>query len=161
MAETWEIRDGEVALERDPSEQTDEAVVFIGTIHSLWKTRASCPKNIGQARAAGGAAWVDLRPEFAPALAGLKVGQPIVLMYWMHHARRDLLLQTPRHVDAPRGTFALRSPNRPNPIASSSVIVTELDLEAGRIGIDAIDCLDGTPVVDLKPWLETVDIPPA
>ena len=161
MAETWEIREGEVALERDPSEHADAGVVFIGRIRSPWNRREECPKNIGKARETGRGASIELAPAFAPALAGLKVGQAIVVMYWMDHARRDLLLQNPRHVDAPRGTFALRSPNRPNPIALSSVVITDLDQETGRFGIDAIDCLDGTPLVDLKPWLETVDIPPA
>jgi len=161
VAETWEIREGEVALERDPSENPDAGVVFIGRIRSPWKRREDCPKNIGKARETGQGAAIEIRPDLTPALAGLKVGQAIVLMYWMDRARRDLLVQNPRHVEAPRGTFSLRSPNRPNPIALSSVVITDLDLEAGRIGIDAIDCLDGTPLVDLKPWLETVDIPPA
>ncbi|GGD36789.1 tRNA (N6-threonylcarbamoyladenosine(37)-N6)-methyltransferase TrmO [Sinisalibacter lacisalsi] len=161
MAETWDIREGEVALERDPSDAPDAGVVFIGHVRSPWKRREDCPKNIGRAREAGGDAWIELKPAFAPALSGLAVGQPIILMYWMNRARRDLLLQNPRHVDAPRGTFSLRSPNRPNPVALSTVRITSLDPQAGRIGIDAIDCLDGTPVVDIKPWLETVDIPPA
>jgi tRNA-Thr(GGU) m(6)t(6)A37 methyltransferase TsaA len=161
MGETWEIREGEVALDRDPSDTPDAGVVFIGHIRSPWMKREDCPKNIGKAREAGGEAWVDLNPEFAPALSGLVAGQPIILLYWMNRARRDLLMQNPRHVDAPRGTFALRSPNRPNPVALSTVRITHLDPETGRIGIDAIDCLDGTPVVDIKPWLETVDIAPS
>lgn len=161
MDEPWEIREGEVALERDPSDVPDAGIVFIGHIRSPWKRREDCPKNIGKAREAGGEAWIELKPGFAPALGGLAVGQPIILMYWMNRARRDLLLQNPRHVDAPRGTFSLRSPNRPNPVALSTVRIIALDMDAGRIGIDAIDCLDGTPVVDIKPWLETVDIPPA
>lgn len=161
MAETWDIREGEVALERDPSDQPDAGVVFIGTIRSPWTRREDCPKNIGKARAENREAAIELKPEFAPALSGLKIGQPILLMYWMNRARRDLVVQNPRHVDAPRGTFSLRSPNRPNPIAASTVLITSLDEKTGRIGIDAIDCLDGTPVVDIKPWLETVDIPPA
>ena len=160
MPETWDIREGEVALERDPSAHPDAGVVFIGRIQTPWMRREDCPKNIGKAREAGRGATIELKPVFAPALAGLKVGQAIVVMYWMDRARRDLVLQNPRHVEAPRGTFSLRSPNRPNPIALSSVVITELDPGAGRIGIDAIDCLDGTPVIDLKPWLETVDIPP-
>jgi len=161
VPKTWDIRSGEIALDRDPSDRPDAGVVFIGRIRSPWRRREDCPKNIGKARETGRGAMIELEPDFAPALSGLAVGQPIVIMYWMDHARRDLLLQTPRHVTAPRGTFALRSPNRPNPIALSSVVITELDEAAGRIGIDAIDCLDGTPLVDLKPWLETVDIPPA
>ena len=70
-------------------------------------------------------------------------------------------MQAPRHADAPRGTFALRSPNRPSPVSVSTVVITSLDIAAGIVGIDAIDCFDGTPVIDIKPWLETVDRPPA
>lgn len=160
MADLPEIRDGEVALDHDPAATPDAGVVFIGHIRSPW-SRGDCPKNIGRARETGQGARIELKPEFAPALAGLSVGQPILLQYWMDRARRDLVMQAPRHADAPRGTFALRSPNRPNPVSVSTVVITSLDVEAGIIGIDAIDCFDGTPVIDIKPWLETVDRPPA
>ncbi len=71
-----------------------------------------------------------------------------------------MLLQAPKHVDAPRGTFALRSPVRPNPIALATVLITGLDAAQGVIDIDAIDAFDGTPVLDIKPWIETVDVAP-
>lgn len=154
-----EVRDGEVALDRDPAETADAGVVFIGHIRSPW-SRGNAPKNIRAAREQMDGATIELSPEFAPALTGLEVGQPILVLYWMDDARRDLVIQAPRHVDAPRGTFALRSPNRPNPVALSAVRITALDLDKAVIGIDAIDCFDGTPVVDIKPWLETVDVPP-
>lgn len=154
-----EIRDGETALAADPSLHPDAGVVFIGRIRSPW-ARGDCPRNIATARDAAPDTWIELKSEWVPALAGLEVGQPILLLYWMDHARRDLLTQKPGHVDTARGTFSLRSPNRPNPVAASSVRITTLDLDAARIGIDAIDCYDGTPVIDIKPWLETIDIPP-
>jgi tRNA (Thr-GGU) A37 N-methylase len=77
----------------------------------------------------------------------------------MDKARRDLVLQAPRHSKGPRGTFSLRSPVRPNPIALAVVSITSLDMDAGRIGIDAIDCFDDTPLVDIKPWIARVDAP--
>jgi tRNA (Thr-GGU) A37 N-methylase len=67
----------------------------------------------------------------------------------MDKARRDLLVQAPRE-GAPAGTFALRSPMRPNPIASSIVAVTAI--EDGTILVRGLDCLDGTPLLDIKPW---------
>ncbi len=158
MNET-QIRAGEEVLEFDPASQTDAGVVFIGRIRSPWKDRATCPRNIGSARDSGQGARIELAPGYARGLAGLQVGQPLMVVYWMHHARRDLIVQAPRHVEAPRGTFALRSPNRPNPLAMSAVRITALDPEAGTIGIDAIDCMDGTPLVDIKPWHETIDTP--
>ncbi|OIP83124.1 MAG: hypothetical protein AUK37_07825 [Rhodobacterales bacterium CG2_30_65_12] len=153
-----QIRAGETALPADPAAKPDAGVVFIGRIRSPW-ARGNCPRNISKARAEHPDAWIELDPKWAPALAGLVVGQPILLLYWMNHARRDLLTQTPTHVDVARGTFSLRSPNRPNPVAASTVRITSLD--GNRIGIDAIDCFDDTPLIDIKPWLETIDIPPA
>jgi tRNA (Thr-GGU) A37 N-methylase len=67
----------------------------------------------------------------------------------------------PRHADAPRGTFSLRSPVRPNPIGLHLVRIVAIDRITGIIGIDAIDVLDGTPLVDIKPHFASVDAPPA
>ncbi|TCO69947.1 TrmO family methyltransferase domain-containing protein [Rhodovulum euryhalinum] len=153
-----ELRPGEMVL-AGIAEPDGPRLHFIGSIRSPWGPE-DCPKNIGRAREAGMGARVELDPAFAPALAGLTVGQPVILLYWMDRARRDLLVQAPRHVEAPRGTFALRSPNRPNTISQATVRITTLDPVQGVIGIDAIDCFDGTPLVDIKPWLETVDMPP-
>lgn len=152
------IREGETALPADPAAAPDAGVVFIGHIRSPW-ARGNCPRNISKARAEHPEAWIELNPEWEPALAGLAVGQPVLLLYWMNHARRDLLTQMPAHADEARGTFSLRSPNRPNPVAAATVRITALD--GSRIGIDAIDCFDGTPLIDIKPWHDTIDIPPA
>lgn len=153
------IREGETVLDVDPGQRHDATVAFIGHIRSAWQDRAECPRNIGGAREARTPARVELLPEFAAALTGLKVGQGVFLIYWMHHARRDLVIQTPRHADGPRGTFALRSPNRPNPLAMSCVTIASIDVTRGIVEVDAIDCLDGTPLVDIKPWLPSIDIP--
>jgi tRNA (Thr-GGU) A37 N-methylase len=67
-------------------------------------------------------------------------------------------VQSPRHTDGSRGVFALRSPVRPNPIALGTVVITSID--GNTIGIDATDAWDGTPVLDIKPWIPTVDVPP-
>ena len=88
------------------------------------------------------------------------MGQAIQLLYWVDRGERDLLIQTPGHGRGPRGTFALRSPVRPNPIALGTVVITSIDMETGVLGIDATDAWDGTPVLDIKPWVETVDMPP-
>lgn len=152
------LRPGEVAVE-GLGVPDGPVLRVIGRVRSPWNPE-TCPKNIGKARATGQGAHIELDPAFAPALTGLEVGQPVILLYWMDGARRDLLVQAPRHVDAPRGTFALRSPNRPNTIGQSVVRITRLDPAAGRIGIDAIDCYDGTPLVDIKPWRAAVDMPP-
>ncbi len=154
-----EQREGEDRLAFDPMERVDAQLRFIGRIETPWQ-RGECPKNVTRARETGQGARVVLEPGFVQGLTGLEVGQGILLFYWMHQARRDLITQRPRHRDTASGTFALRSPNRVNPISLAAVRITSLDLEAGVIGIDAIDCFDGTPLLDIKPSAPAVDVPP-
>lgn len=155
-----DIREGEVRLPFDPADSDGPRVAFIGRIRSPW-SKDSAPRNIRPARETGQPATIELDPAYAPGLSGLGVGQYIIVIYWMDQSRRDLIVQNPRHTDGTRGTFALRSPARPNPIAQSTVRITSIDGNTGKIGIDAIDCFDGTPVIDIKPWLSTIDQPPA
>jgi tRNA (Thr-GGU) A37 N-methylase len=75
----------------------------------------------------------------------------------MDRARRDLAIQLPRH-GARRGTFALRSPVRPNPIAMS--VVRLVGIAGTTLSIVGLDCLDGTPLVDIKPYFASVDAVP-
>lgn len=153
-----EARPGEVALPFDPAETArDAALVFIGRIRSPWRSRSGCPKNLREARERGGGGHIEVDPPWRPGLAGLKAFDRAIILYWMHEARRDLIVQAPRHREHPTGVFALRSPVRPNPIALAKVRILGVDGAAGRIEIDAIDCLDGTPLLDIKPWLESVD----
>ena len=157
--ETTGKRPGETALDFDPAERTERGVVFIGHVRSPWK-RGDCPKNLRQARERGGGATLIVSEAYRPGLTHLQNGQPIIVLYWMDGSARDLIVQRPKHTDGPRGVFALRSPARPNPIAMAAVRITSIDHVAGEIGIDAIDCFDGTPLIDIKPWLETIDLPP-
>ncbi len=152
-------REGEIALGFDPGERIETGLCFIGCIRSPWR-RGTAPRNLRAARETGEGARIELLPGYAPGLLGLEVGQAIQVLYWVDRGRRDLIVQTPRHTGGPRGVFALRSPVRPNPIALGTVVITALDREAGVIGIDATDAYDGTPVLDIKPWIDTVDVPP-
>ena len=155
-------RPGEIALDFDPAETADDgSVIFIGRIESPWKTRDDCPKNVARARERGQPAAIVIDEPWRAGLAGLNAGDRIIAMYWMHQARRDLILQAPRHRDEPVGVFALRSPVRPNPIALAAVNILEIDQATGRITIDAIDCVDGTPLIDIKPWIAGIDAPEA
>ncbi|MET0257741.1 MAG: TrmO family methyltransferase, partial [Methylobacterium sp.] len=74
--------------------------------------------------------------------------------------RRDLALQMPRHAERPTSTFALRSPVRPNPIGLHLVRLLAIEADGAILTIDAIDLLDGTPIVDIKPYFASVDRPP-
>ncbi len=152
-------RPGEIVLDRVPGTGDGPRIAFIGRIRTPWGP-GDAPRNLRQARESGKPARILLEPDYAPGLLGLEVGQAIVVFYWMDRARRDLIRQNPRHTDGVRGTFALRSPVRPNPVSLATVRITGLDAEAGEIEIDAIDCFDDTPLVDIKPWLPTIDVPP-
>ena len=138
----------------------DATLAFIGTIRSDWAPGA-CPRNLRQAREGGGGnARLEIAAPFRPGLEGLAPGDGLILLYWMDRARRDLIRQHPGHRDAPAGTFALRSPVRPNPVAMAVVRCQSIDPGAGIVGIDAIDAMDGTPLLDIKPYLPSVDVLP-
>ena len=155
-------RDGEVALPFDPSVGPGDApVVFIGHLETPWRTRADCPRNLRQARERGGGAVIELAPDWRAGLKDIEAHTHIVVLYWMDEARRDLIVQTPRHRETPAGVFAIRSPVRPNPIGLAVVRLLAVDHATGRLAIDAIDARSGTPVIDIKPWLQGVDIPPS
>jgi len=161
-------RPGEVALRFDPGRIADDAHLrFIGRLRSPWSP-GNCPKNLREAREAA----VDLAPEterlfraeidlpFRPGLEGLAAGMPVILLYWTGQARRDLIVLNPSHREGPTGVFALRAPSRPNPIAVGVVRLVEVDRAAGLLAFDALDAFDGTPLLDIKPWLPSVDVPP-
>ncbi|MEQ8349191.1 MAG: SAM-dependent methyltransferase [Sneathiellaceae bacterium] len=154
------VRPGDQRLPFDPAAAVPDAgLVFIGRIRSPWPDLDACPKNLREARERGGGGAVELDPPWRPGLQGLQAGATLLLLYWMDRAPRDLIVQAPAHRPAPAGTFALRSPARPNPIALAAVRLLDIDMPAGRLHIDAIDCLDGTPLLDIKPWLPGVDLP--
>jgi tRNA (Thr-GGU) A37 N-methylase len=71
------------------------------------------------------------------------------VFYWLHLSRRDLVKQSPANDGTVRGTFALRSPVRPNPIGTS--IATLVGVEGSKLLVRGMDCVDGTPLLDLKP----------
>jgi tRNA-Thr(GGU) m(6)t(6)A37 methyltransferase TsaA len=124
----------------------DAHLVFIGRLRTPFASRDDCPRQ-GDAEA-GPLCRVELDDAFRPALAGIERFAHLDLLYWMHEARRDLLTQTPRGGET-LGTFALRSPVRPNPVALSRVRL--IGVEEGVLVVRGLDCLDGTPLIDIKP----------
>src|SRR3954447_4345743 len=135
--------------------ETDAGLYFIGRIRTPWTRREDCPKN---ARESGAVCTIEVDARFAPALKDVETCSHLVVLYWMDKARRDLVLQVPRHYGEQRGTFALRSPARPNPIALS--VVRLLKVEGTRLSVMGLDCLDGTPLLDLKPYFASTDAVP-
>jgi tRNA-Thr(GGU) m(6)t(6)A37 methyltransferase TsaA len=147
------IRGGEVAIALPA--HFDASLYFIGRIRTPWRSREQCPKNAGESDAV---CTVQLDPRWAPALQGLETVTHVLLFYWMDRARRDLVLQAPRHYGKPRGTFALRSPARPNPIALS--VARLVGVEGSVLRVVGIDCLDNTPLLDIKPYFASTDSVP-
>jgi tRNA-Thr(GGU) m(6)t(6)A37 methyltransferase TsaA len=147
------IRPGEIVVELP--EKFDASLYFIGRIRTPWKRREDCPKN---ARESDAVCTVEIDERFAPGLQGIESCSHVILLYWMEQARRDLVLQMPHHYETGRGTFALRSPARPNPIALS--VARLLRVDGNKLSVVGLDCLDGTPLVDLKPYFASTDAVP-
>jgi tRNA-Thr(GGU) m(6)t(6)A37 methyltransferase TsaA len=138
------LRPGEVAIELPAV--ANAGVFFIGTIRTPWCTRGACPKR---GSADGPICSIEIDVRWRAALTDIEQHKRIQVLYWMHEARRDLVLQTPFRTGQTTGSFALRSPVRPNPIASS---VVDLVAVSGTIlQVRGLDCLDGTPLIDVKP----------
>jgi len=152
---------GETMLASDPAlAKGDAHLVFIGRVHSAWTRAAPRPRNPREARERGGAASLEIDPPFRPGLAGLEAYSHVVVLAWLHEARRDPIVIQPPHADSPRGVFALRSPVRPNPIGLTVARILRVDAASGIIELDAIDFLDGTPLVDVKPYRPGIDAVP-
>jgi tRNA-Thr(GGU) m(6)t(6)A37 methyltransferase TsaA len=144
------IREGESAVALP--ERFDASLYFIGRIRTPWHRRDDCPKN---ARESDAVCALVVDPRWTQALTGVESCTHLVVLYWMDRSRRDLVLQVPRHYGAPRGTFALRSPARPNPIAMSVVRLVRVD--GNRLSVVGLDCLDDTPLLDIKPYFASTD----
>ena len=151
--EDFGIRPGEQATELPA--KADAEVYFIGRIGTPWTRREDCPKN---ARESDAVCTIEIDARWAPALKDVETCSHLVVLYWMDKARRDLVLQVPRHYGEQRGTFALRSPARPNPVALS--IVRLLKVEGRKLSVVGLDCLDGTPLLDIKPYFASTDAVP-
>jgi tRNA-Thr(GGU) m(6)t(6)A37 methyltransferase TsaA len=145
-----DIREGEISIALP--DHFDAGLYFIGQIRTPWKKREDCPRN---ARESDSICSVEVEAPWAPALRDLETCSHVILLYWMHHARRDLILQAPRHYGRHRGTFALRSPVRPNPLALS--VARLLEVNGSTLRVQGVDCFDGTPLLDIKPYFASTD----
>jgi len=120
----------------------------IGILRSRLKSRRNAPKQGGEGAPD---AWLEVRPPLVRALEGISCGDTIIVVTWLHQARRDVLRVHPRdNTRSPlKGVFATRSADRPNPLGLHTVTVKRI---AGhRLRIGPIEAIDGTPVVDIKP----------
>lgn len=139
-----DIRPGEIAV---PIPAADDASLrFIGRLHTPWDDRRDCPR---QGSLDGPECTIEVFDPWVPALDGIEAYERVDILYWLDQSRRDLVKQSPKSDGRTTGTFALRSPVRPNPIGLASVRLIGRD---GRLlTVRGLDCLNGTPLVDIKP----------
>lgn len=124
----------------------------IGKVESALRDLKSAPK---QADEGAPSAWLALTPEVGPGLQGIAVGDEVVLITWLDRADRNVLSVHARGntSKAQQGVFSTRSPHRPNPIGLHQVTITAVD--GLRLQVRGLEALDGTPIVDLKPVLDS------
>lgn len=125
----------------------------IGVIHSPHKESSGTP--IQPAMAHGTPGQVIVNEEFAVGLSDLAGFERIWLVYWFHRAPPAKLRVTPFRDDVERGVFATRAPCRPNPIGISAVRLQQL--KGNALEILDVDILDGTPLLDIKPYVPRFD----
>ena len=138
------LRDGEITATGPVP--ADASLSFIGRIRTPWSDREDCPR---QGREDGPECRLELFEPWGAALSGLEDYDRIEVLYWLDRSRRDLLVQNPKHDGRLFGTFALRSPQRPNPIGTARVRLIGID--GPVLTVRGLDCLDGTPLIDIKP----------
>jgi tRNA (adenine37-N6)-methyltransferase len=128
----------------------------IGIIHSPFKDLSGMPiQPAGESSAPG---TLEILPEFSPGLKDLQGFSHIILLYHLHKARRTSLTVTPFLDSQPHGVFATRAPHRPNPIGLS--VVRLVRIEGHTLYVDNLDVLDGTPLLDIKPYVPEFDQQP-
>ncbi len=131
----------------------------IGTLSTPWRSIADCPRNGRQPNPAP-LCHATVFDEFLPGLQGLEGFSHLLLFYWVGDGDKPRpLVFTPPFDDQPRGVFATRAPGRPNPIGMSVVRFDGFD-GPGRLAVRYLDCLDGTILLDIKPYLPTTDAEP-
>ncbi|WP_243546507.1 tRNA (N6-threonylcarbamoyladenosine(37)-N6)-methyltransferase TrmO [Pseudodesulfovibrio tunisiensis] len=131
----------------------DLTLTPIGHIRSSIKTLDSAPKMEDEPGAVR--AIVEITPEFASSLNGLKPGMALELFTWFHLSDRSVTHVHPRGDKSrpKRGVFSTRSPQRPNPIGLHRV--TLVSIEGARLEVEPLEALDNTPVIDIKPVPQT------
>ena len=129
----------------------------IGIIHSSFKQLAGMP--IQTAYSKNGKGTVELFPQFKQGLKDLEGFSHIMLIYHFHKSKGYDLLCRPFLDSVKRGLFATRAPNRPNPIGLSIVRLHEIN--DGTLSVSSLDVIDGTPLIDIKPYIPQFDSPKA
>ena len=128
----------------------------IGVISSPYRERGEAPR---QGRLEPKESVIQIFPAYAGGLRDLGLHPRLLVLYWCDRSRRDILTATPPHEKEKRehGVFATRSPERPNPVALC--LVDLVSVEGNRITVRGLDALDGSPLLDIKPFFRDLDCP--
>jgi len=133
------------------------SLVAIGRIRTPFASIDECPRNV---RALDPAPFctVEVFEPYREGLLALDTFSHLILLYWLDHAQPAKMVFTPPFDTRERGVFATRAPWRPNPIG---LAVAKLEgIESGLLRVRYLDCLDGTALLDIKPYLPSVDAAP-
>ncbi|MGF1476510.1 MAG: tRNA (N6-threonylcarbamoyladenosine(37)-N6)-methyltransferase TrmO [Geminicoccaceae bacterium] len=136
-------------------EDDDRSLRVIGRIRTPWTNESECPRN---SRASDRLCQVEVTMAYQAGLRSLETCSHVILLYWLHQAQRDPLVFTPPFANEPHGVFATRSPNRPNPIGLAVSRLVAID--EGTLTVMHVDCIDGTPLLDIKPYFGSTDCEP-
>ena len=128
----------------------------IGVIHSPFARLEEMP--VQPSGEVAGPGRVEVFPEFSSGLKDLAGFSHVILLYHLHRVRRADLIVTPFAGSEPRGLFATCAPTRPNPIGLSVVRLT--GIEGSTLLVEEVDVLDGTPLLDIKPYVPEFDYRP-
>jgi tRNA-Thr(GGU) m(6)t(6)A37 methyltransferase TsaA len=133
--------------------ETEFTLHPIGVIRSTIINRKEAPRQGGEGAPD---VWLEVDTRFADALDDTHVGDDIIVLTFLHQSRRETLKVHPRSPSNPlTGVFATRSPDRPNPVGLHRVTVREIN--GMRLRVGPMEAIDGTPVIDIKPVLSSVD----
>lgn len=124
----------------------------IGVVRSPYKVREDAPR---QGRLSDTVSEIVIDEKYLPGLDDVEKKSHLIILSWFDRSDRTLLRATPPHEKIEHGVFATRSPNRPNPVAFS--VVDLLGREGNILRVRGLDALDGTPVVDIKPYYPDID----
>ncbi|HZK25352.1 MAG TPA: tRNA (N6-threonylcarbamoyladenosine(37)-N6)-methyltransferase TrmO [Oscillospiraceae bacterium] len=124
----------------------------IGIIHSSYTDKGAAPR---QGKYSQQVSTIEILPEYAAGLAGIEERSHIVVLYWGDRANRETLTAVPPGRTSEKGVFALRSPNRPNPIALC--ICKIISVKENSIKVTGLDALNNSPVLDIKPYIPHLD----
>ena len=125
-------------------------LIPIGIVHSPYKNRKECPPQ-GREEIC----WIEVFEQYKEGLKDIDGFSHLILLYWLHSVKSySLLVKTPWDSE-PHGVFATRSPNRPNALGFS--VVELIEREGNKLKVKGLDALEGTPLIDIKPYLPEID----